>query len=106
MDPKTMKAIKVEMQSIAMVDERFRIIYDFFQELGASDKKRFLIVCRAKMPFVAQKITEAVPALSESVIIQHMKGVNYLSDEQVVQLSAAFLKIIVTTVQEALAEKS
>jgi hypothetical protein len=102
MNLKEKKAVKTEMKRLAKFDERFRIIYDFFDELGTVDKKGFVIVCRAKMPFVADKITEVVPGLNNSTVIQHMKGVHYLSDGQVIEVSAILLDIIIKTVHNTL----
>ncbi len=105
MNPKSMEAIKVEMKRMATRDERFRVVYNFFEELGTVDKKGFLIVCRAKMPFVADKMIEVMPSATQSPIVRHMKGVHYLADEEVVALSAAFLKTIIETVKMAVESK-
>jgi hypothetical protein len=106
MDPETMVAVKKEIHKMALLDDRFRIVYDFFQELGTVDKRGFVIVCRAKMPFVADKMTEAMPPLNNTPLIQHMKGIHYLSDEEVIAVCAVFLKTIISTVRELLETQS
>lgn len=99
MDSKTMETVKFEMNRMAQLDENFKVVYDFFTELGTVDKKGFVIVCRAKMPFVADRLIKVMPDAIESPIVKHMKGVHCLSDTEVVQLSAAFLKTIIETVK-------
>jgi hypothetical protein len=126
MDRETINAVKYEIQKMALLDDRFRIVYDFFQELGTVDKRGFVIVCRAKMPFVAHNMVETMPPLNNTPLIQHMKGVHYLSDEEVnntpliqhmkgvhylsdeevIAVCAVFLKTIISTVQELLDKKS
>jgi hypothetical protein len=102
MDALTKAKVSSTMQIMALNDEDFRVIYDFFNELGTVDKKGFVIVCRAKMPFVADRMIKVMPNAIDSPIVQHMKGVHHLRDEEVIQLSAAFLKNVLNSVQAAI----
>ena len=86
------------MRQMAAVDPRFRIVYNFFLELLDIEKPRYVVVCRAKMPQVAQSLIESFPPLAESKTLLHMRNVHALNDEQVVKLSAMLLDTVVKAV--------
>jgi len=87
-----------EMARLAAADPNFRVIHNFFRELVGADKNRYIIICRARMPHVAQTMVEALPALAKSKIMQAMNNVHALDDEQIVKLSAMLLDVIVKSV--------
>ena len=96
----TKQQIAEQMKAMAEFDPRFRVVYDFFQELQLVNKKGYVHVCRVRMPVVANALIKSHPGLENSPMMISMQCVHTLSDEQVIHLSAMLLKTIVDSVEQ------
>jgi len=94
--------IAQQMQQMAMHDPRFRVVHSFFNDLGKVNKGTYIVICRTRMPHVADSLLTAWPQLCTSKVIHAMKAIDNYSDADVVKISAVLLDIIVQAVAKTM----
>jgi len=100
------RRVGLAMADLARGSEDFAVIYRFFQDLSKLDGHSYIILCRTRMPLVADAILRATDgALKDSSIIQAMKAAPQLTDKEVVDLSAITLELVTKTVSKAILDQ-